>query len=89
MIIMLSILLGFASSAFWSLIISLAQEAVDPVATVSVTGLIQSIGLIAGIVSPIVSARLINAAGFQAALTTCVCIPYLIHGALILMARTN
>lgn len=89
MIVMLSVLLGFASSAFWSLIISLAQDAVDPLAIVSVTGLIQSIGLIAGIVSPIVSAWLINDAGFQTALITCVCIPFLIHGALILLAKAN
>lgn len=88
-VVIISIVLGFASSAFWNLNTSLAQDAVGPMAIVSVTGLIQSVGLIAGIVSPIASAWLINDAGFEVALITCVCIPYLIHGTLTMLAKTK
>jgi len=86
--VIFSIPLGFASSAFWSLNISLAQDAVDPLAIVSATGLIQSVGLLAGIAAPVVSAALFDSMGLTDALITCVCISYLVQGVLILSAKT-
>lgn len=85
--VIFSIPFGFASGAFWSLGISLVQDAVDPLAIVSATALVQSIGLLGGIAGPVVSAALFDFMGLTGALITCVSISYFMHGMLILPAR--
>lgn len=85
--VILSVTLGFVSYAFWNLQIAFVQDTVDSKAIVSVTGFIQSIALLAAVVAPIASSELIILAGLRRAMVCCVSIPYLIHGAVILLTK--
>jgi len=80
----LSAALGFTSFAYWSLLISLAQDSVDPATIGSVTGLVQNISVTANIIAPLISATLIIAVGIVWAMIASVCIPYLVQGILAL-----
>jgi len=86
-IVGLSAALGFASFAYWSLSISLAQDSVDQAVIGSVTGLVQNISIIAEIIAPLMAATLIMAIGIVPAMVASVCTPYLVQGILVLASK--
>lgn len=86
-LVMLSVTLGFVSYAFWNLLTAFVQDAVDSKAIASVTGFIQSIGLLAGVVAPVASAEFIMLRGLTGAMVGCVSVPYFIHGGVMLLAK--
>ncbi len=88
-LVIISIPLGFVSYAFWNLQIAFVQDVVDSKAIVSVTGFIQSIALLAGVIAPIISAKLIVMSGLAEALIVCVSVSYIIHGASMLLTKVS
>jgi len=83
----LSAALGFTTCAYWGLLISLAQDSIDPAAIGSVTGLVQNISIIAEVIAPLMAATLLMAIGIIWAMIASVCIPYLTQGFLILASK--
>mgnify|MGYP001030019304 FL=1 len=83
----LSAALGFVSFAYWSLLISLAQDSVDSARIGSVTGFVQNVSIIAEIIAPLIVAALIMAVGIAWAMIASVCIPYSVQGILALASK--
>jgi MFS family permease len=75
----LSIALGFPAFAYWNLTISSAQDQVDEKFTGSVTGLIQGVGLITGMVAPALSGLLITNYGLSSALILSTTLPTILY----------
>jgi MFS family permease len=85
LILIVSVILGFTSSAFWNLNISLAQDSVAPSAIVSVTARAQTFAYVGAVCAPVVTSELSKLVGLTTGLIACVSIPYFIHSALILL----
>lgn len=75
----LSLALGFPAFAYWNLTISSAQDRVDEKSIGSVTGMIQGVGLITGMVAPALSGLLIIHYGLPLALILSTTLPTIIY----------
>jgi MFS family permease len=83
----LSAAFGFTAYAYWSLLISLAQDSVEPAAIGSVTGFVQNISIVGSIIAPVVAATLIAAVGVTWAMIASVSVPYLVQAVLVLASE--
>ncbi|MEM2902644.1 MAG: MFS transporter [Candidatus Bathyarchaeia archaeon] len=75
----LSIALGFPAFAYWNLTISSAQDQVDEEFIGTVTGMIQGVGLITGMVAPALSGFLITRYGLSSALILSTTLPTIVY----------
>jgi len=82
---MLSIFYGFAMYAYWNLLISFAQDLVNTEEIGAVTGLIQTLAMIGGMLAPIAAGILIASFKMAEAMILSVCLPYFLYGSLILL----
>ena len=81
-----SLMLGFLLVPAWNLLITMAQESVREEFVTSVTGVIQTFGLVGSGVGPIVAGSLIAIYGINQALLYSITVPALIYGVLALAA---
>jgi MFS family permease len=80
----LSAVFGFAAYAYYSLIISLAQDSVQPAAIGSATGFILNISIAGSIIAPVMAASLMSFIGVRWGMVCSVSIPYLVQAILVL-----
>jgi MFS family permease len=80
----LSVAFGFVAYSYYSLIISLVQDSVEPTAIGSATGFILNIGVAGSIIAPVMAAKLISFLGITWGMIGSVSIPYLIQAVLVL-----
>lgn len=78
-LIVLSGVIGFTAFTYWNLTISSAQNQVDVALIGSVTGLIQSVALITGVMAPIISGLMISNYGYNLALILSTTLPMLFY----------
>jgi MFS family permease len=78
------VLLGFLLVPAWNLLITIGQESVREEFVTSVTGLIQTFGLVGSAVGPIVAGVLITTLGISQALLCSITLPAVIYGVLAL-----
>jgi MFS family permease len=83
----LSAAFGFTAYAYWSLLISLAQDSVELASIGSVTGLVQNVSIVGSIIAPVMAATLIAAIGVTWAMIASVSIPYLVIAILVLASE--
>ena len=83
-LVLLAAALGFCGYAYWSLLISSAQDSVDRKAVGTVTGLVQTSAVVGAIPAPAVVAALIPAWKISGALLISTAIPCFIFGLLVL-----
>jgi MFS family permease len=81
-----SIMLGFLLVPAWNLLITMGQESVREEFVTSVTGLIQTLGLVGSAVGPIIAGSLIAALGINQGLLYSITFPAVIYGVLALTA---
>jgi MFS family permease len=81
-----SVILGFLLVPAWSLLITMGQESVREEFVTSVTGLIQTFGLVGCAVGPVVAGSLIAALGINQALLYSITLPAVTYGVLALTA---
>jgi MFS family permease len=81
-----SLILGFLLVPAWNLLITMGQECVREEFVTSVTGLIQTFGLVGSAVGPIITGALIPTLGINQALLCSITLPAAIYGILALAA---
>jgi MFS family permease len=81
-----SVALGFLLVPAWNLLITIGQESVREEFVTSVTGLIQTSGLVGSAVGPIISGSLIAILGINQALLYSITVSAVIYGVLALTA---
>lgn len=81
-----SIVLGFLLVPAWNLLITIGQESVREQFVTSVTGLVQTFGLVGSAVGPIISGNLIAILGINQALVCSITVPAVVYGILALAA---
>lgn len=79
-----SLLFGLLLLPFWNLLITIAQESVAKEFTASVTGIVQTSGLIGSALGPIIAGGLISILGINQALIYSITIPTFVYGILAL-----
>jgi len=79
-----SLLFGLLLFPFWNLLITIAQESVRDEFRASVTGIIQTIGLVGSALGPIIAGSLMAVAGINRALVCSITLPLLAYGVLAL-----
>jgi len=88
-IIELSAAFGFMAYAYYSLLTSIAQDAVDPASIGSATGVVQNLSITGSIIGPVVAATSISFLGVKLGMICSVSIPYLAQAFLVLASRTK
>lgn len=83
-IAVVSAVFGLTGYAYYSLIISLAQDSVDSAAIGSVTGFVQNASIAGAIVAPVLAALLISFIGMKWGMIVSVCIPYAVQAVVML-----
>lgn len=81
-----SIMLGFLLVPAWSLLITMGQESVREEFVTSVTGLIQTLGLVGSAVGPIIAGSLIAALGINQGLICSITLPAVAYAVFALTA---
>jgi MFS family permease len=81
-----SLILGFLLVPAWNLLITMGQESVREEFVTSVTGLVQTFGLVGSAVGPIIAGSLILTLGINQALLCSITLPAVIYGVLALTA---
>jgi MFS family permease len=81
-----SIMLGFLLVPAWSLLITMGQESVREEFVTSVTGLIQTLGLVGSAVGPIIAASIIAVLGINQGLLCSITLPAVTYAVFALTA---
>lgn len=81
-----SLILGFLLVPAWNLLITMGQESVREEFVTSVTGLVQTFGLVGSAVGPVIAGVLIPTLGINQALLYSISLPAVIYGILALAA---